>query len=203
MTSIDTDTILFAVASPSIAGEVASCSICLADIGQVPVRVIQPCQHSFHAACLDQWLVRRAECPLCRRELPSYAAVAKQNTFVEHVRELIHLLERDVAITRSGLTFVLVKELLQRYPCALGSGGLREASDRIQATVNTLEINGLRPYPLALESRYALQVQARRLRQTLAEQLGCQAANVHRHERLQFLRQQVRSAEVWRDAQPL
>ena len=29
-----------------------------------------PCQHSFHAPCLMQWMNVRMECPICRTQLP-------------------------------------------------------------------------------------------------------------------------------------
>jgi transmembrane E3 ubiquitin-protein ligase len=31
---------------------------------------IAPCEHLFHAACLEKWMERKMECPTCRRPLP-------------------------------------------------------------------------------------------------------------------------------------
>ncbi|XP_074318038.1 putative RING-H2 finger protein ATL21A [Silene latifolia] len=44
-----------------------SCPICLSDyqIGHV-LEVLPYCQHRFHAACVDQWLVVNGTCPVCR-----------------------------------------------------------------------------------------------------------------------------------------
>jgi E3 ubiquitin-protein ligase SIS3 len=46
------------------------CSICLANVepGE-SVRCLPRCGHTFHRACIDLWLVRRSECPLCKQEI--------------------------------------------------------------------------------------------------------------------------------------
>jgi len=45
----------------------ADCPICLCTL-QVDdsVRQLDSCGHTFHRACIDLWLLRRAECPLCK-----------------------------------------------------------------------------------------------------------------------------------------
>jgi len=47
-----------------------TCPICQdkIKIGEWYKRV-PACQHSFHATCIDQWLSRRATCPVCREEV--------------------------------------------------------------------------------------------------------------------------------------
>jgi len=47
-----------------------TCPICQdkIKIGEWYKRV-PTCQHSFHATCVDQWLSRRATCPVCREEV--------------------------------------------------------------------------------------------------------------------------------------
>ncbi|RLM69742.1 E3 ubiquitin-protein ligase EL5-like [Panicum miliaceum] len=55
--------------------EETSCSVCLADLADgEAVRVLQPCMHYFHPACVEQWLRKSATCPLCRA--PAVAAAA-------------------------------------------------------------------------------------------------------------------------------
>lgn len=51
------------------------CGVCLAVIGNeegeredVPVRVL-PCNHFFHAKCVDPWLLERRKCPYCQQSL--------------------------------------------------------------------------------------------------------------------------------------
>ncbi|KAF0905815.1 hypothetical protein E2562_008865 [Oryza meyeriana var. granulata] len=44
------------------------CAICLAEFARGDeVRVLPPCGHGFHAACVDVWLVSSSTCPSCRR----------------------------------------------------------------------------------------------------------------------------------------
>jgi len=51
-------------------GEDSECSICLNDIGQDDtVRLLSSCGHCFHRCCIDLWLLRRADCPLCKQSV--------------------------------------------------------------------------------------------------------------------------------------
>lgn len=48
----------------------AECSICLC--GVLPgeqVRTLGGCGHRYHSSCLDLWLLRCSDCPLCKREV--------------------------------------------------------------------------------------------------------------------------------------
>jgi len=46
------------------------CPICLAEFMEgEKVRVLPECCHSFHADCIDAWLVSNASCPSCRHSL--------------------------------------------------------------------------------------------------------------------------------------
>lgn len=44
------------------------CSVCMEYLGQEEeVRILRPCLHQFHSACIDKWFQgRNATCPLCR-----------------------------------------------------------------------------------------------------------------------------------------
>jgi hypothetical protein len=55
-------------------GEDSECSICLNDICQDDtVRLLSSCGHSFHRSCIDLWLLRRADCPLCKQSVSACA----------------------------------------------------------------------------------------------------------------------------------
>mmetsp|Transcript_74739 Transcript_74739/g.177822 ORF Transcript_74739/g.177822 Transcript_74739/m.177822 type:complete len:269 (-) Transcript_74739:30-836(-) len=46
------------------------CSICLVQMcGGECVRELPGCGHCFHRACIDLWLLRRADCPLCKADV--------------------------------------------------------------------------------------------------------------------------------------
>jgi hypothetical protein len=56
-------------------GEVPECAICLAEFASGDeVRVLPPCGHGFHVACVDVWLLSSSTCPSCRRALVVVAA---------------------------------------------------------------------------------------------------------------------------------
>jgi len=47
------------------------CVICMSEIdAEDAQRVVTPCSHNFHRACLEQWMDVKMECPTCRKELP-------------------------------------------------------------------------------------------------------------------------------------
>ncbi|XP_062199330.1 RING-H2 finger protein ATL80-like [Phragmites australis] len=49
------------------AEERPECAICLAEFARGDVvRVLPPCGHGFHAACVDVWLLSTSTCPSCR-----------------------------------------------------------------------------------------------------------------------------------------
>ncbi|RLM87331.1 RING-H2 finger protein ATL44-like [Panicum miliaceum] len=62
-------------------GERPECAICLAEFARGDeVRVLPPCSHAFHAACVDTWLLRTSTCPSCRSALVLAPAPAASGT---------------------------------------------------------------------------------------------------------------------------
>ncbi|EOA12228.1 hypothetical protein CARUB_v10012731mg [Capsella rubella] len=46
------------------------CAICLGEFADGErVRVLPPCNHSFHVSCIDTWLLSHSSCPYCRHSL--------------------------------------------------------------------------------------------------------------------------------------
>ena len=43
-----------------------TCSICLEEFKKGEHVRMLPCNHLFHRCCVDLWLLRRAECPMCK-----------------------------------------------------------------------------------------------------------------------------------------
>ncbi|KAL5205860.1 hypothetical protein ABZP36_034069 [Zizania latifolia] len=65
-------TVSFEVVEPAAGEERPECAICLAEFTRGDeVRVLPPCGHGFHAACVDVWLLSSSTstCPSCRRAL--------------------------------------------------------------------------------------------------------------------------------------
>mmetsp|Transcript_120503 Transcript_120503/g.213142 ORF Transcript_120503/g.213142 Transcript_120503/m.213142 type:complete len:278 (+) Transcript_120503:122-955(+) len=58
------------VTSATTSSEESECPICLLEINQGDkVRQLAICGHTFHRSCIDLWLLRRADCPLCKRDV--------------------------------------------------------------------------------------------------------------------------------------
>ncbi|KAL8136767.1 hypothetical protein V2J09_002768 [Rumex salicifolius] len=54
----------------SMVDNAVSCTICLQDLVEDErVRILPKCEHMFHVACIDEWLVRNASCPVCRNQV--------------------------------------------------------------------------------------------------------------------------------------
>jgi len=50
------------------ASDAAECPICICELRRGDaVRRLPGCGHAFHKSCIDLWLLRRADCPLCKR----------------------------------------------------------------------------------------------------------------------------------------
>jgi hypothetical protein len=45
------------------------CSVCLDVVAAESTVKTLPCAHTFHAGCIDTWLMRRASCPCCREPI--------------------------------------------------------------------------------------------------------------------------------------
>lgn len=56
--------------------EQLTCSICHDTLTSVDKKTL-PCQHEFHASCIQTWLVRKNTCPLCRRRVPRLPRIAR------------------------------------------------------------------------------------------------------------------------------
>jgi len=50
--------------------EISECSICLNELNDGDaMRQLGGCGHCFHKSCIDLWLLRRADCPLCKQNV--------------------------------------------------------------------------------------------------------------------------------------
>lgn len=67
-------------------GEECECSICLTELNpDDAVRQLPGCKHTFHRSCIDLWLLRRADCPLCKRSVFTNDEASAPNTELERL----------------------------------------------------------------------------------------------------------------------
>ena len=46
------------------------CTVCLCEFGKRDiVRKIRPCRHIFHRDCLETWLKKEEDCPMCKEPI--------------------------------------------------------------------------------------------------------------------------------------
>jgi hypothetical protein len=69
------------IAGPTAAELEEECPICLTMLKPGDsVRLLESCGHTFHRSCIDLWLLRRADCPLCKRGVSCEpASVTQEN----------------------------------------------------------------------------------------------------------------------------
>ena len=131
-------------------GEVGICTICQDNLEDgEQLRAISKCQHSFHIKCIDKWLSKRAECPLCRAAIIDVAKVQEIYSNVCKLRaELPEELYKSSAAIVEHINGILesseplirsVKEL-NRYVLTLCLVSMNYKKE--------LELNGVKSFPI-------------------------------------------------------
>lgn len=67
------------------------CAVCLTDFEEGETLRVLPCGHRFHDTCADQWLLRSAQCPICRSSVKSTVAASRRSRRLQRHR-LHHVL---------------------------------------------------------------------------------------------------------------
>ncbi|XP_059656363.1 E3 ubiquitin-protein ligase ATL4-like [Cornus florida] len=60
------------------------CAVCLENFKEGDqCRFLPNCNHSFHAQCIDSWLLKTAVCPICRTDASSQKSVGESSNLTE------------------------------------------------------------------------------------------------------------------------
>ena len=74
------------------------CPICLGQIKHNQPGTSAQCEHRFHSACLDEWLSRNNNCPVCRE--PIFTDTTRHELELQRLRLIID--DRSEALDRLG-----------------------------------------------------------------------------------------------------
>ena len=74
------------------------CPICLGQIKHNQPGTSAQCEHRFHSACLDEWLSRNNNCPVCRE--PIFTGTNRHELELQRLRLIID--DRSEALDRLG-----------------------------------------------------------------------------------------------------
>ncbi|KAF4517537.1 hypothetical protein B566_EDAN005100 [Ephemera danica] len=58
-------------------GDQTSCVVCMCDFEARQMLRVLPCDHEFHAKCVDKWLKSNRTCPICRGDAAEYFSISQ------------------------------------------------------------------------------------------------------------------------------
>ncbi len=188
MTTLDARTDLF-----DLFGQSGTCGVCLEDMLEGErVRAVRGCDHLFHAACVEPWLLSRGTCPHCRRVvIPQQPIAGALNSSAEAVQTLHAAIQattgeaanpavagillqieqflqqtQSVLTThRALLTYCLGVGILNRFKTA---AAFNEVSDALRSGLAAFEFEGVHPHRLGCDTRSAFLIDYGTARETLA-----------------------------------
>ncbi|TKW34537.1 hypothetical protein SEVIR_2G313300v4 [Setaria viridis] len=95
-------------------GERPECAICLAEFASGDeIRVLPPCGHAFHAACVDTWLLCTSTCPSCRSAL----VVAPAPALAAASSDPLQCCASAQASTEPEYSVTVAVAVVERGPC--------------------------------------------------------------------------------------
>ena len=66
-----------------------NCAVCCMKFSEKELHRTLPCNHSFHAACVDVWILRSSTCPICRYQLNERGIINDINEGMPFIEEEI------------------------------------------------------------------------------------------------------------------
>ena len=170
-------------------GETIFCSVCQEDIQEGErVRIIENCQHGFHAKCIEPWLLSKGSCALCRAPIderlqrvsnrlrtiiqnnPGFSVDDFLNQ-VETVAQQAAVETPENILKRYILGYCLAHGILRKFPTA---APYRENGTTIRTTLANFHLETVRPYPLDSSTRAALKRSQDLMRNEIIRRLGWQ-----------------------------
>jgi hypothetical protein len=175
MTALDARTDLF-----DLFGQEGTCTVCMETLRDGDrVRAVHGCDHLFHAACVEPWLLSRGTCPMCRAEVVSVhqAPAALQSTtealqglqsviqnlestegggvhpLLAEIQRLLAQTQGNLEARKRELAYVLGFGIQLRFQTA---GAFNAARESLIANVHEFQFEGITPSPLVFTSRSAL-----------------------------------------------
>jgi len=170
-------------------GETIFCSICQEEVQEGGrVRVIESCQHGFHAACIEPWLLNKGTCAICRvtiderlqRVSNRLRTIIQNNpgfsvddflSQVETVAQQAAVETPENILKRYILAYCLAHGILRKFQTA---GPYRENGTAIRTALANFQLETVRPYPLDSSSRAALKRSQDLMRGEIIRRLGLQ-----------------------------
>ena len=73
--------------APKSKGDEPHCLICLCNFEVGEKVSALPCCHCFHTKCLDEWIVRKAKCPVCKLEITLKNLIG-EDIIKEHMKRI-------------------------------------------------------------------------------------------------------------------
>ena len=132
-------------------GERLFCTVCQEDVGEGErVRTIRQCQHGFHAPCVDKWLAKQGNCPVCRGIVITQRA---HNTTIQVYPGFMLAESLDNHLERYVLAYCLADGILRRFKRA---EPFRENSTNIRTALANFHLETLRPFPMDSSTRNSL-----------------------------------------------
>jgi len=170
-------------------GESIFCSICQEQVQEGErVRVIQSCQHGFHAACIEPWLLNKGTCANCRTRIDErlhhvsnrLRTIIQNNpgfsvddflSQVESVAQQTAIETPENVLKRYILGYCLAYGVLRKFRTATP---YRENVSTIRNTLANFQFETVRPYPLDSSTRASLKRSQTLMRNEIIRRLGSQ-----------------------------
>ena len=64
-----------------------TCAVCIETYRVADVVRILPCRHQFHKGCIDQWLLEKRTCPMCKMDILKHYGLVEDSNAEEEPRE--------------------------------------------------------------------------------------------------------------------